>query len=38
MAAALEQLVKLHAFGEIDDPVAWEGEIRRDRKLPDRME
>ena len=38
MAAALEQLAELHTFEEVTDPVAWQGEMRRDRNLPDRQE
>lgn len=30
----LEQLVELGAFAEIEDPVAWQREIRQDRPLP----
>ena len=37
-AAALEQLARMGAFDEIEDPVAWQREIRKDRPLPDREE
>jgi hypothetical protein len=36
MAAALEQLAAANSLAELDDPVAWEREIRRDRPLPGR--
>jgi hypothetical protein len=32
----LEQLRKLNPFREIEDPVAWQCEIRKDRPLPGR--
>lgn len=37
-AAALERLAKAGAFDEIEDPVAWQREIRKDRPLPGREE
>lgn len=36
LAAIMEQLARLNAFSEIDDPVAWQREIRQDRPLPGR--
>lgn len=36
MAEILEKLASLPAFAEIDDPVAWQREIRKDRALPGR--
>ena len=36
MAEALEGLAKLDPFADIDDPVAWQREIRKDRPLPGR--
>ena len=36
MAAALEKLAASRAVASIEDPVAWQREIRRDRPLPDR--
>jgi hypothetical protein len=36
MAEVLEQLAAINAFAHIDDPVAWQREIRRDRPLPGR--
>lgn len=33
---ALDALVKLNPFRDIDDPVAWQREIRADRPLPGR--
>ena len=30
----LEQLAAINAFSEIEDPVEWQREIRRDRELP----
>jgi hypothetical protein len=38
MMEALEQLAHLNAFAEIDDPVEWQRELRRDRPLPGRDE
>lgn len=38
MAAALNQLAQQRAFADIDDPVAWQQQIRRDRPLPGREE
>ena len=32
-----QELADMGAFAEIDDPVAWQREIRRDRPLPDRQ-
>jgi hypothetical protein len=37
-AAALERLANAGAFAEIEDPVAWQREIRQDRPLPGREE
>ena len=31
-----EELVRLDPFRDIDDPVAWQREIRKDRPLPGR--
>ena len=31
---ALDNLAKLNAYADIDDPVAWQREIRKDRPLP----
>lgn len=36
MAAILEQLAAGDAASDIDDPVAWERDLREDRELPDR--
>jgi len=36
MAAALEQLAKIHALAEIEDAAAWERATRQDRALPGR--
>ena len=33
---ALRELAAMGAFREIDDPVAWQREIRKDRPLPGR--
>lgn len=30
---ALEELAKMESFKEIDDPVAWQREIRKDRNI-----
>ena len=38
MALALAELARIGAFSEIEDPAAWEREIRRDRPLPGRNE
>ena len=38
MAEALRELAKLNPFRDIADPVAWQREIRKDRKLPGRDE
>ena len=38
MAEALRELAKLCTFKSISDPVAWQREIREDRKLPFRDE
>ena len=35
MADALSKLAEHGAFSEIEDPSAWQREIRRDRSLPD---
>lgn len=34
--AALKNLAKLGAFAGIQDPAAWQREVRTDRDLPDR--
>ncbi len=36
LAEALEELSNSGAFSEIEDPVAWQREIRKDRPLPGR--
>lgn len=36
MADALRSLAAIGAFADIDDPVEWQREIRRDRPLPGR--
>lgn len=36
MAEALEALAGTGAFADIDDPAAWQRELRRDRLLPRR--
>lgn len=36
MADALSKLAESGAFGEVEDPPAWQREIRRDRPLPGR--
>jgi len=36
MIAALEALAARGTFAEIEDPVAWQDEIRQDRELPGR--
>jgi hypothetical protein len=36
MAAILEKLAERGAVGEIQDPVAWQRELRQDRPLPGR--
>ena len=38
LGEALDALVKLNPFREIDDPVAWQREMRVDRPLPGREE
>jgi len=38
MAEALDELARIGAFSEIEDPAEWEREIRRDRPLPGRDE
>ena len=38
MAEALEKLSETEAFSEIEDPSAWQREVRRDRALPGRDE
>jgi hypothetical protein len=35
---ALAGLASIHAFRDIEDPVEWQREIRRDRPLPGRDE
>ena len=32
----MQELADMGAFAEIDDPVAWQREIRKDRPLPGR--
>ncbi|MBI5385741.1 MAG: hypothetical protein HZA90_13765 [Verrucomicrobia bacterium] len=34
--AALKKLASLNAFSSIQDPVAWQHEVRSDRELPGR--
>lgn len=36
MAIALEKLSQINAFAHISDPVKWQRQIRKDRKLPKR--
>ena len=36
--AAFQTLAKLNTFGDIEDPVAWQKQIRQDRPLPGRDE
>jgi predicted DNA-binding antitoxin AbrB/MazE fold protein len=36
MAAALSKLAHLDPFNSIDDPIAWQQEIRQDRAIGDR--
>jgi hypothetical protein len=36
MAAALERPAGCRSASSIEDPVAWQCEIRKDRQLPDR--
>jgi hypothetical protein len=36
MAAALDRVAQRRAFGEINDPVAWQQHVRQDRPLPGR--
>jgi hypothetical protein len=36
MAEALAQLAETNSLSEINDPAAWEREIRKERPLPDR--
>lgn len=36
MAQALEKLAESGAFSDIEDPVAWQREVRKDRPLPGR--
>ena len=36
LGAALEALAESGAFSDIEDPVAWQREIRKDRPLPGR--
>ena len=33
---AIRNLQKVHAYSDIQDPVAWQREIRKDRPLPGR--
>ncbi len=33
---ALNKLAALHAFSDVEDPSAWQREIRKDRPLPTR--
>ncbi len=36
MAAALGKLAQINAFSTIKNPVEWQRQIRKDRKLPNR--
>ncbi len=36
MAAVLQRMADRHALSHIDDPAAWQREIRKDRPLPGR--
>jgi len=36
MAEILERLAAHQPFADIEDPVAWQREVRQDRPLPDR--
>jgi hypothetical protein len=36
MADALQRLAASNPFADIEDPVAWQREVRRDRPLPGR--
>ena len=36
IARIVTKLQELHAYNDIKDPVAWQREIRADRKLPGR--
>ena len=36
--AAFQTLTQLNTFGDIEDPVAWQKQIRQDRPLPGRDE
>ena len=38
MLDALKSLAASGTFNEIEDPIAWQREIRKDRVLPDREE
>lgn len=38
VADTLAKLAEIGAFAEIDDPVEWQREVRRDRPLPGRQE
>lgn len=38
LAEALEKAVRVNPFADIEDPVAWQKEQRRDRVLPGREE
>jgi hypothetical protein len=38
IAEILEKASKRNLFANIDDPVAWQREIRKDRPLPEREE
>jgi len=36
IARIVAKLQELHAYSDIKDPVAWQRELRKDRKLPNR--
>ncbi|MCI5145993.1 MAG: hypothetical protein D3923_10800 [Candidatus Electrothrix sp. AR3] len=36
MAAVLQRMADRHALSHIDDPAAWQREVRKDRPLPGR--
>ena len=38
LGECLEQLAQYNPFADIEDPVAWQREIRKDRALPGREE
>jgi hypothetical protein len=38
MAEILAEMAKINAIAEIDDPVQWQREVRKDRSLPGRNE